>query len=212
MKTFRKAVSVTFSSVLVFGKVPFNTVSANGLGTLRPQKSKKALTNVKEDVAKVTGLRGVEGIFASFGTEQDFQHTDVAGKVAVVTRGLISVGEQIKNAIAAGAVALVMLIAYSLCQTKEDGEKREKQREETADLLQLAIPLVADEIKDVSPTVITATSQQQSSETAREPEQQKPDHRHRKRAMVMSRRIRAAGRSHDSPCSHTRESALFSSA
>ncbi|MET3291658.1 UNVERIFIED_CONTAM: hypothetical protein ABID98_004228 [Brevibacillus sp. OAP136] len=208
MRTFRKAVSVTFSSVLVFGKVPFNAVSANGLDTLKPQKSKKAITNINEDVARVTGLKGAKGVFASFGTEEDFVHTDVAGKVAVVTRGLISVGEQIKNAIAAGAVALVMLLAYSLCQAKETEMNERAKGKESEGLLRFAVPVIADKIADAQIYAALHSTPQQKETSPKLELRRIASFMKNKRAYSLIKRIRSSGRSHDSPHTDMQLSAL----
>ncbi|MGO0058936.1 PA domain-containing protein [Brevibacillus fluminis] len=208
MRTFRKAVSVTFSSVLVFGKVPFNAVSANGLDTLKPQKSKKAIANINEDVAHVTGLKGAEGVFASFGTKEDFVYTDVAGKVAVVTRGLISVGEQIKNAIAAGAVALVMLLAYSLCQAKETGMNERAKGEESDSLLPLAVPVIGEEIADTQTRAASHSTPQPNEISPKLELRRNASFLKNRRASALIKRIRSSGRSHDSPRTDMQLSAL----
>lgn len=49
-----------------------------------------------------------EMVYAGLGRVEDFQRVDVSGKVALIRRGAISFGDKTRNAVAAGAIAVVL--------------------------------------------------------------------------------------------------------
>lgn len=208
MRTFRKEVSVVFTSVVVFGKVPFNIVSANGLASLQPEETQQGIKSMKREVSKLTGIKGVEGIFASFGTAEDFQHVDVSGKVAVVTRGFISMVEQMKNALAAGAVALVMLFAYSVCNSTEDDEQPNAEHEQNASVQPAVVMERTNEGDDLQAPVALIEREQKQQAVLFQAQQEKKGILKKRRAAGIIERIRSSGRSHDSPCQVSRQSSF----
>jgi hypothetical protein len=169
------------------------------------------MKNARTDATALTGMDGVDSVFANLGTVADFQHTDAAGKVAVVTRGFISMIEKMKNAIAAGAIALVILLACTRCESKESDEQTEEQHEENASA-QSAVTMINSK-SVLSQTAVSDNTLESKRKEALFQRLKRTMIPARKRLLrIANRRIRLSGRSHDSPRSKREKSSLLCAA
>ncbi|NGQ95915.1 S8 family serine peptidase [Brevibacillus sp. SYP-B805] len=62
----------------------------------------------KENFAQLIGTNPLPVVYANLGSETDFQKVDVKGKVALISRGVLTFDAKIKNAVNAGAKAIVI--------------------------------------------------------------------------------------------------------
>ncbi|MGE5701655.1 MAG: PA domain-containing protein [Clostridia bacterium] len=194
MRTNQKAASVTFSSVMVFGDIPYSAVSAEGLAQLQPRHTRDLVTHSVAQAVEIVGSVGVEEVFANVGTVEDLRNARVAGKIAVVTSGFVSLIEQVKNAIAAGAVALVILLAHSI-RTGKTSEAEEEQYGEERVSWEAEFKPVAFMLAVYVITCVARLRRFLAGMTAIRKTQLG-----RIKGTVHDKRPRFAVRSHDSPC------------
>ncbi len=60
------------------------------------------------DFASILGKKPLEGVFAGFGDDTDYQNKNVSGKIAIISRGKLTFDQKVENAEKHGALGLII--------------------------------------------------------------------------------------------------------